>query len=341
MANVESAPLCLQYAMWALAASSSEKYDGRQSDFYQRARKNAEVDEMKGCGELTTTVRHCQTWILIATYEFKQMYFPSAWISTGRAVRLAQMMQLHKIDENGEENPCPEDWAEREEHRRTFWMGFCIDRYASIVAGWPMVIDERDVSLSVMESLAAVNHGQIYTNLPSSEEAFGSSAPMQTESLVKAMSEGKSANPQPFGGIVLTAALLGRNLLSQDRLSPGDNDHDLDGEFWTHHRAMEATLLDIALGLPDNLRLPPKLTNPNVVFFNMSLHAATICLHQTAIFKADKQRLPATVSSDSKVRCITAAGEIASLMRIISHVDLNLVSTPTQSLDKHILILRR
>jgi hypothetical protein len=32
------------------------------------------MNEMKGHGESTITLAHCQTWILMATYEFKQMY---------------------------------------------------------------------------------------------------------------------------------------------------------------------------------------------------------------------------------------------------------------------------
>lgn len=127
---------------------------------------------------------------------------------------------------------------------------------------------------------------------------------------------------------MLTAALFGRSLLHQDRLSTDDDDDDLDGEFWTRHRAIEAILLNTALGLPGHLRLPSGLTDPNVVFFNMSLHTSAICLHQTAIFKADKQRLPVSVGSESKLRCVTAAGEITSLMRLISHVDLAPVSSP-------------
>lgn len=142
-------PVCLRYAMWTLAASIADKYDALQEHFYQRARKYAQSDEMKGHGEGTITLAHCQAWALISTYEFKQMYFPRAWLSSGRSTRLAQMMQLHRLDGVGLDVkqclPPPKDWTEREERRRTFWMAFNIDRYASIGTGWPMTFDERDV----------------------------------------------------------------------------------------------------------------------------------------------------------------------------------------------------
>ena len=147
-------PVALRYAMWALAAMVTEKYMHHDDIFYRRARKYLEIDEMKGVGESFVTVAHAQAWSLIATYEFKLMYFPRAWMSVGRAARLAVMMGLNRMDGIGMEAkqclPPPKDWIEREERRRTFWMAYCIDRYASIGTGWPMAIDEKDVSLRIL-----------------------------------------------------------------------------------------------------------------------------------------------------------------------------------------------
>lgn len=304
-------PICLRYIMWTLAAGVSEKYSTLQGHFYQRARKYAQADEMKGHGEAIISIAHCQTWILICTYEFKQMYFPRAWLSVGRGVRLSQMMQLHRVDGGGldvkQTITPPKDWTEREERRRTFWMAFSVDRYASIGTGWPMTIDERDIT----------------TNLPASDEAFEKSKPMPTSSLEEVLQPGGAAKLESFSGAVLTAAFFGRNLLHLHRPGPDDRDNDLDGGFWTRHRELENALLSTSLGLPESLRLPTGIADPNVVFLNMCLHTSAICLHQAAIFKADKHRLPVTVSNESKIRCVTAAAEIASLMRAVSHQDLS------------------
>ncbi|KAK7995576.1 hypothetical protein PG990_014349 [Apiospora arundinis] len=313
LSNKDLVPKCLRYILWTLAASVTDKHEAQQDGFYQSARRHAQLDEMKeSLGESSSTLAHCQTWILIATYEVKQMYFPKAWLSAGRAIRLAQMMQLHKLDRVHERDPItshPKNWIELEERRRTFWMAFCLDRYTSILAGWPMTIDEHDVS----------------TNLPSSQEAFEESKPMHTGSLHQAMEPGQSETLQPFGGVILTAALFGRIFHHLHRQNPDDDEDDgsgLNGGFWVRHRAIEAILLNTALCLPDHLRLPTGLREPNVVFLNLSLHTLAICLHQTAIFKANKQQLPVHISSESKVRCVTAAVEIAALMRMVSHMNL-------------------
>ena len=150
-------PVCLRYIIWTLAASISDKYEFFAEHFYRRARKYAQADELRGHGEETITIAHCQTWALMSTYEFKLMYFPRAWLSTGRAVRLAQMMGLNRLDGKGlDVKQCiqpPKDWTEKEERRRTFWVIFCKDRYASIGTGWPMTIDERDVCQSPRDTI--------------------------------------------------------------------------------------------------------------------------------------------------------------------------------------------
>lgn len=189
-------------------------------------------------------------------------------------------------------------------------MAFCEDRYASIGTGWPMTIDERD----------------IMTKMPSSEEAFDMSRPEQTQTLEECTNPSGISNLSSFGGVVLLACLFGRNLVHLHRPDDEDSDHDLNGPFWKRHRQMDNVLLNTSLGLPSHLKLPTGLTNPNVIFTNMSIHTSTICLHQAAIFKADKNKLAVSVSSESKVRCITAANEIASIMRTISHMDIASVS---------------
>lgn len=303
-------PICLRYAMWANAAAVTDKYEGLQEHFYQRARKYIQQDEMRGHGEVMITIAHAQTWILLATYEFKMMFFPRAWMSSGRASRMTQMMGLHRLDGMGLDVkqclPPPRDWTEREERRRTFWMSFCVDRYSSIGTGWPMVIEERD----------------IMTNLPVDEHSYENSKPQKTMSLNDALEPSGAQKLSSYGGVIVLASLFGRNLTHLHRPGPDDKDDDMNGEFWKRHRKMDNILSHTALALPDALRLPSGLNNPNVVFLNMNLHTSTICLHQAAIFKADKNRLPARLSAESKVRCITAAAEIASIMRTISHLDI-------------------
>lgn len=142
-------PVSLRYAMWALAASINDKYKPMHSHFYTRARKYAEIDETSG-REKYVNIRHCQAWLLIATYAFKMALFPHAFLTTSRATRLAQMLGLYQMDGSRltakQTLVSPGDICEREERRRTFWMAYCMDRYSGVGTGWPWIIDERDVN---------------------------------------------------------------------------------------------------------------------------------------------------------------------------------------------------
>jgi hypothetical protein len=164
--------------------------------------------------------------------------------------------------------------------------------------------------------------------LPSSEEAYNKSKQCPAMPLNEALSPSGAANLSPFAGVILMACLFGRNLIHLHRPDTDDQDDDLNGEFWKRHRTMDNILNNTALSLPSHLKLPAGITDPNIVFSNMNIHTSTICLHQAAIFKAEKNHLPANVSAESQTRCITAALEIANIMRMICHMDLSRVGCP-------------
>ncbi|THW56679.1 hypothetical protein D6D25_03144, partial [Aureobasidium pullulans] len=114
--------LSLQYAVWTLGASSHPKYEDMVDTLYRRARHYLERDEMTGVGEKMINLATVQAWQCISAYEFKMMYFPRAWLSTGRTSRLALMMGLHRVDgPNIDVKQClppPKDWIEKEERRK-------------------------------------------------------------------------------------------------------------------------------------------------------------------------------------------------------------------------------
>lgn len=166
---------------------------------------------------------------------------------------------------------------------------------------------------------------QIQTNLPVEDEAFENSREAKGMRLHKVLEPGGAATIGSLAGAAVMCSIFGRNLIHLHRGTPEDNETNLNGKFWLRHRSLDSVILNIALSLPDNLRLPSSINDQNAVFVNLCVHTATICLHQAAIFKADSNSLPQHVAAESKVRCITAAAEIASIMRMISHTDLSAV----------------
>lgn len=139
--------------------------------------------------------------------------------------------------------------------------------------------------------------------------------------LSESMSPQEVAQLSPMAGVVFMAYFFGRNLTHLHRPEPNEREDDLQGEFWKRHRRMDNTLLNTALALPSHLRLPSGIRDSKVVFLNMNIHTSTICLHQAAIFKAEANGLPSSLIDQSQTRCLLAAMEIATIMRLSSHLD--------------------
>ncbi|KAF4626934.1 hypothetical protein G7Y89_g11226 [Cudoniella acicularis] len=303
-------PICLRYAIWMMAASLTDKYSSYEDVFYQRARSYLQEAEMKGYGEAFVDLYHAQTWGLIGTYEAKKTYFSRSWMSTGRMTRMCHMLGLHRLDGDGTDVkrvlPHPKDFIELEERRRCFWAAFYCDRWASSGTGWPMSIDERE----------------IMTNLPVSEEAFEKGIADPTISLAEALTPAGSSKISTFGGVILSATLFGHNFQHLHRAGPNErpDDHS-NGDFWKRHRKMDNVLSSTFMFLPDHLRMPANLRDPNIVFLHMNIHASSICLHQAAILTAERYKLDPGIIQQSRTRCLMAADEITNLMRHICHVD--------------------
>ncbi|KAH8879110.1 hypothetical protein GQ53DRAFT_47155 [Thozetella sp. PMI_491] len=301
-------PMCLQYAIWMMAANGHEKYQAYHDVFYSRARQYLESDELKGHGEHFLTVAHAQAWGLVATDEARCMLFTRASMSCARVVRLVQMMGLHRLDDPLEEqNPIaptlapPQTWAELEERRRIFWGAFCIDSHASITTGWPTLIDSANIT----------------THLPSSEEAFNTGQEEETSPLDEAFN---GLGYSTFAGAVIVCHTFNQMLSHVHRSALGDRPEDLEaGPFWKRHRDLDNMLSTAFMFLPERFRLPKNLRDPVAVQKNLNLHACVICLHMRACDSAAENNLPAHIFQQSQTRMLTAAAEIVNIMRLTSH----------------------
>ncbi|CZR68297.1 uncharacterized protein PAC_18196 [Phialocephala subalpina] len=286
---------------------------------YQRARKYAEAAEMKGYNRELVTVYDAQCWHLIATFEAQKIYTTRAWLSTGRCVRLVQMMGLHRIDRPGSDVanilPLAKDFIELEERRRTFWASYLGDRWASICSGWPMTITESE----------------IFTNLPTSETAFNGGKEEASISLADALADdGASRLLSSFSGVLLAVTLLGHNYthIHQSQNSQGTQNGD-DWQFWHRHQEMDNTISNTFMYLPTQFKLPRELHDPNAVFLNMTLQTSFICLHHAAIKKALKEHRNDNFVRQCIDRCITAAHAITATIRLISCHDLSKINSWT------------
>ena len=140
----ELAALCLAVHMYgAIAVDHQSKL---HMYYYQCARQLLERLETDGCKIGIATV---QAWTLIAFYEFRQLLFSKAWMSSGRASRLAQMMGLHRLDSDWSQTVDTSSTlihsGECNQSRQTFAFVFILDRFTSISTGLPTTLVEKQV----------------------------------------------------------------------------------------------------------------------------------------------------------------------------------------------------
>ncbi|KAK1850034.1 fungal specific transcription factor domain protein [Colletotrichum chrysophilum] len=101
----------------------------------------AETRLAKTQGQFPPSMRHIQAVMLKCQFEVGSGRFNSAWMSLGCAVRLSQMVDIHR-----EQKLC--DPIEGHFRRCLFWAMFMIDRYLAAILGRPMAIHDSDVNMS-------------------------------------------------------------------------------------------------------------------------------------------------------------------------------------------------
>ncbi|KAI4237701.1 MAG: hypothetical protein LQ352_007922 [Teloschistes flavicans] len=294
----------LSYAMASLGASLMDGYGPTKDRCYQLARKHFEVCEREEDGANLMSIEALQASILITYYELRGKGFARAWMSLGRAIRLAQMMGLDRMDADPGSNDMPkfqqtlppaQTPLELEERRKAFWVLFIIDAYASVRSG----------------TLVAIDQTKVTTALPSPHPIpEPNQSPMPSLDNAKALYG--SNHLSSFTGLVLMVSLYRRCSihvkLSLDSDSAGSGSVY---SFWEHHYSIDKDVKacgDALIGSKDAQGL---LEDEVALALSLNLSAIDICLHEAAIVKADKDGLPKALITECNSRCGEAGMRIA------------------------------
>lgn len=318
MASVSSAqpPLeGLRHAMWALAAGHHNELLHLQDAFYRSARRGLQEDETQDEGALTLS--HCQAWLLITVYEFKFLKMSRAWLSTGRAVRIAQAIGIDRLEgiSSGTlaRSPASADSTvtDREVRRRTFWMVFWADRCCSMGAGWPVAIDEATIATGLPDFEDAFQHGHLKST-PSFDDVLNA----------------RTRQFSPLAASITVLGLHGRTLGHLQRPLNVAERNDFSSAFWQRHREIGDLHSSFYLNLPSHLRLSQASLDPTIVYAHLAFNTSLICLQQSAVLHASEAQpsIPQDFIDRCRLKSLSAATEIASIMRISSAIDLRTVS---------------
>ena len=180
------------------------------------------------------------------------------------------------------------------ERRKAFWVLFIFDAYASVRSGTTVAIDASKVTTALPTSQLTSETSQ--TPMPSLDKAQ--------------LLYGTGYIPS-FTGLILMASLYGRCL---NHVKSSLNNEPTSGSeysFWEHHYAIDKELqncYDAMIGARDAQTL---LEDEVALALNLNLCGIDICLHETAIIKAEKDKLPKALVTEGNNRCSQAAMRIA------------------------------
>jgi len=305
-------PTYLQHAIYAVSAAITQEYSEYRERLYKSSRKLLQEAELQDRKLDSLSLAHAQSWILIAFYEIIQGYFHRAWMSSSRAVRLVQMMKLHRIDAVLQTTDptlvlldAAKDLTEVEERRRIFWMTFLMDRYSCISMGWPTLIDERDIR----------------TYLPVSNEAFANSVSEPRLFLSQAKSAQEPENISTFACQVVLSSLCGNKLSELQRFDPNVPATQPLGNAWLKPQRLNDPLTTIFC-VPQYLTSRPSQLNPASVFLNIFAAATTICVHRAAQSQVREDPVSAEMIAQSRKQCLEVSMSIFRLMEMTCHWDL-------------------
>ncbi|XPT03009.1 Ascochitine biosynthesis cluster transcriptional regulator [Ascochyta lentis] len=134
--------LCLQHAMWTLAALQSAQYRYLQETLYRSCTQMLTSICLSDSGQDPFDTEQIQAWLLITVYELMRSFHRQAWMSVGRAFRLLQLLRYHELDNPALGIPEGQDFIEREEQRRAFWMAYVLDHLFGVSNNWPITLNE-------------------------------------------------------------------------------------------------------------------------------------------------------------------------------------------------------
>ncbi|KAM0547588.1 hypothetical protein ACHAPJ_010332 [Fusarium lateritium] len=287
-------PMCLQYSILAAGASASPTYEHMAEAFYVRARQYIQADEMKSDSD-QISLAHCQAWVLIGHFEAHHLWFSRSSMSIARAIRLAQILGLHRLDGKnaaGLTLPLALDFTEEEERRKTFWVVFQTDRIASSTGGWPTMMDWRSIQ----------------TRLPTSIDAFLSGTPVATITLKQALGQGL------FELSTSACRAVAVHLFNECfNFSRGIED-DEDADDWRELQRLDESVTKAFATLPMDLRCPENIDSVEAVLINLQLHTALICIHRAVLTRSqmDMAALP-----HINTRCMESALQIMMTVALV------------------------
>ncbi|KAK0616595.1 fungal-specific transcription factor domain-containing protein [Immersiella caudata] len=273
---------------------------------YHHARNLVESCERQDNGLVLADINTLQAYVLLGFYELRKPNLARAWMTLGRATRLARMMCPDGLDDPlgdashrrlfllppTDRPPSP---ADVEERRRTFWLLYLLDGSAAVRISISPTFDGPQAS-NPLPCHGELQDITIRTDAPTVDDVFDHS---------------RGVTLSPFAAFITTMGLCRRfaaplQQALQDPTLP----------FWDRYYATDRLLSRCQKEIFDPLiAIHGACASPGLIALRINLAAVELCLHQTAVAKLGKEGMSAALTAETNARCQRSANEIANAVR--------------------------
>lgn len=307
----------LSHAVAMAGASLSDDFPHLESLCYYSARHYVEMAERQEDGADFLNLEMLQALLLIIRFEFSEAGSKArAWMTQGRATRLAKMLCLDAVD--ADRFPLSQDSlrfpmmpavtaAELEERRRTFWVAFNMDFFIA----------------SLTNTLPHLQAAEILTHLPCLEVTTDES-PIPGMLLRDAIAQTRTTTVSPWSRLIIATALgnialkhLKHSADQSTRRYSADGsmfDHVPEYDFWTHHFELDKKILEYIALSPFSSQTSAS-DDPLLATAHLTLLGVSILIHMKAFERALQTGFPDSLAVESRVRFEKAAMEISDAMQ--------------------------
>ncbi|RSL91829.1 hypothetical protein CEP51_000089 [Fusarium floridanum] len=264
--------LALGYAVALVSAAISQPHQHLQREYYALSRKLLEECEMEGDGAEFANLNIFQALLFLLRYEIMASQITRAWMTLGRAIRLASVLNLQKMDRKARvggtvpglhvELPLTEDPVLLEERRRSFWCLFILETYVKTRSGMPCQLGHAASFEVNLPSPGMLNRELKSTSMPFLRDVAKSNEELSSYAACVVM-------------VDLAIRAYEHAELSQSQTQG----------YWDRHFAMARMIQECSAKMGNHLSLEVAVHDPVSLSNQLNLGAIKIILHETAIGK--------------------------------------------------------
>ncbi|KAF7524692.1 hypothetical protein G7054_g11329 [Neopestalotiopsis clavispora] len=296
----------LSHAIAVLGTFSVPELRPYTDYYYEQARSLLELCERQEGGTSLTNINTLQACVLLNLYEFKRPNFARAWMTLGRAIRIAKIMGIDKANIT----PVADQWGFRgstsgpetppssEEKRRTFWVLYIFDSFASVRTNSSSAFDTR-----------------ISVPLPSSRDYPDFSTPSDTMPPLEQLFTASTTTPLSSFAATSVMIYLYQRCFQHVQSAAHQGQGSMHA-FWETHYDIEKAIHKCRTSIMVQHLAKHAVEDPLSLTLRINLNTVELNLQETALARIRHNQLPNELTAAATAKCATCAADTVEALQM-------------------------